>query len=473
MTTDLKAKLELRSSFLWRVGAAAGGMVSTLLLTVVAVRTLNHQEAATFFAILAALSFGSKIGCLGMGPNVVRLVAAQPDAAERRKTAGTHLRATFLLSCLTAPVIAFIGCNGLFGHGNFLPALVMTTVLIVIESTRLMISDIFAAEGRVRASVATMHYVRSLVVLPFVIIAVYVFNDPSLLAVLGTYLAVAAVQFLVALAQVNRYASLFESTGGLATLRKAVKEGTQLFSLDLAEFMIMQGTIWLATATFPPPIATQYSAAVTLAMQVTIFESLAALAVVAPATRLWATGKKDEVIKMLSNAATLSTAVVVTIFIALLMLGSFVLKLAYGSGMEPAATMLVVLAAGGIVQVSAKRSVTVLIVSGEISAAARTATTLMLLTVPCAVVAAVYGGPIPLAVVTACGIAILAVGQFFTARRTLGLAPHANVNIIGAAMYLAHLSDSELDKAQPSPVTPVETPQAPTVLPAAIAEVKP
>ena len=258
----------------------------------------------------------------------------------------------------------------------------MTTVLIVIESTRLMISDIFAAEGRVRASVATMHYVRSLVVLPFVVIAVYALNNPSLLAVLGTYLAVAAVQFIVAVVQVNKYASLFESTGGFATLQKAVKEGTQLFSLDLAEFMIMQGTIWLATAVFPPPIATQYAAAVTLAMQVTIFESLAALAVVAPARRLWVVGKKDEVIRMLSNAATLSTTIVVAIFASLLLLWAPYAEGRVWPEMEPAATMLVILAAGGVVQVSAKRSITVLIVSGEITAAARTATLLMLLTGP-------------------------------------------------------------------------------------------
>jgi O-antigen/teichoic acid export membrane protein len=448
VTTDLKAKLELRSSFLWRVGAAAGGMASTLLLTVVAVRSLSHQEAATFFAILAALSFGSKIGCLGMGPNVIRLVAAETDAGERRKIAGTHLRAAFLLSGLTAPLIAFIGCNGLFGHPVFLPAFVMTTILIVIESARLMISDIFAAEGRVRASVATMHYVRSLLVLPFVVIAVYALNDPSLLAVLATYLAVAAIQFLIAVAQVNRYASLFGSTGGIATLRKAVKEGTQLFSLDLAEFMIMQGTIWLATAVFTPSVATQYAAAVTLAMQVTIFESLAALSVVAPATRLWAVGKKDEVIRMLSNAATLSTAVVIVIFLSLLLGGPLLLKVAYGPAMEPAATMLVILAAGGIVQVSAKRSVTVLIVSGRITAAARTATTLMILTVPCAVAAAVYGGPLMLAVVTAVGIGALAVGQLVTARRTLGLAPHASFNVLAAARYLAHLSGPDSEQAE-------------------------
>ena len=54
------------------------------------------------------------------------------------------------MSCLSAPFIAFVGCNGLLGHRNFWPIFVMTTLLIAIESTRLMVSDIFAATGRAR-----------------------------------------------------------------------------------------------------------------------------------------------------------------------------------------------------------------------------------------------------------------------------------------------------------------------------------
>ena len=68
--------------------------------------------------------------------------------------------------------------------------------------------------------------------------------------------------------------------------------------------------------------------------------------------------------------------------------------------------------------------------------------------------AAVYGGPVPLAVVTACGIAVLALGQLITARRTLGMAPHATFNIVSAAKYLANLSGSVTDIADPEPASP-------------------
>lgn len=71
---DADAKRELRHSFTLRVGAAAAGMVSTFLLTVIVVRTLNPLDTAAFFAVLAALSIGSVVGRLGLGPNVIRLI---------------------------------------------------------------------------------------------------------------------------------------------------------------------------------------------------------------------------------------------------------------------------------------------------------------------------------------------------------------------------------------------------------------
>jgi O-antigen/teichoic acid export membrane protein len=449
LSINASANVELRRSFMWRTLAAAAGMASTLLLTVVIVRTLDPHEAATFFAVLVALSFGSMIGCLGMGPNVIRLMAAEPDPVDRRKIAGTHLQATFLLSCLSAPFIALVSCNGLLGHSIFLPACVLTTFLIVIESTRLMISNIFTAAGRVHASVATMHYVRSLLALPFVVLAVFAISQPSLLVVLGTYLAVAAIQFAVALLHAREYVAIFEFSAGVSTLRKAIGEGTQLFTLDLSEFMIMQGTIWLATAVFSPAVATQYAAALTLAMQVTILESLSALAVAAPAARLWAAGKKEEVVRMLSNAATLSTLVVIIVVALLAVFGRFVVEVAYGPSMRPAATMLLILATGGIVQASCQRSNTMLIVSGSITAAARTAILVLIVALPCAVAAALLSGPIALAVVTSLSVAAISTGQWLTARKILGRAPHAHYRIVRAARELASDPDA---KAEPCEV---------------------
>ena len=42
----------------------------------------------------------------------------------------------------------------------------------------------------------------------------------------------------------------------------------------------------------------------TIATQVTLFEGLAALAVMPPAARLWAAGRKREVVRLLSDLST-------------------------------------------------------------------------------------------------------------------------------------------------------------------------
>jgi O-antigen/teichoic acid export membrane protein len=441
------ANRELRHSFTWRTLAAAGGMVSTLLLSVVVVRNLDPAEAATFFAILAALAFGPKIGCLGMGPNIIRLLPSEPDPLLRRQLAGTHLRASLLLSAVSAPLIAFVGCNALIGHSDFLPVFVLATVLIVIESLRLMLSDIFAAVGRVRASVATMHYVRSMLVLPFVTLVLVVMGRSSLLWVVSVYLVVALVQFVFALVASRHHVAVFGGSFTWSTMQQAIGQGAQLASLDLSEFLVMQGTIWLATATLNPVAATQYAAAVTLAMQVTVLESLAALAASAPAARLWAAGKKDQVVRMLSNASTLST-VVVLVFVALLaVFGPYALELAYGPGMRPAATMLLIIAIGGICQAFCKSSMIYLMVSGHLGAAARTATLVTVAAIGAAVAAVLLSGPFALAVVTSVSVAATSLFQWLTARVILGRAPNAHFHVLRAARELASDRDGEASDA--------------------------
>jgi len=436
MSLNASANVELRRSFVWRTAAAAAGMASSFLLSVIVVRTLDAPEAATFFAILAALAIGPLIGRLGLGPNVIRLMAAEVDPKARRHIAGTHLQATFLLSSLTAPLIALVGCNGLIGHSNFVAAFVLTTVLIAIESTRLMLSDIFAAVGRVRASVATMHYIRNVLALPLVALIVFAVSRPSLVAILMTYLAVSAIQFTAALVHARNDVAMFRLSASLATLRAVIGQGMRLFSLEFCEFMMMQGTIWLATALFTPVAATQYAAAATLAMQVTVLESLAALALTPPAARLWAAGRKDEAARMLSNAATLSALVVIVVVTFLAIFGPFALEVAYGADMRPAATILLILAASGIFQAFFSVSITMLIVSGHISAAARTALGVLIVALPCAVAAAWLSGPIALAVVSSLSVSAMATCQWLTARRVLRPAPHAHHRLARAAREL-------------------------------------
>jgi len=76
---------ELRRSFGLRTAAATAGLLSTFLLTVVGVRTLDPGDAAVLLSVLAALSIGPLLGRLGLGPNLIRLLPTEPDTATRHR----------------------------------------------------------------------------------------------------------------------------------------------------------------------------------------------------------------------------------------------------------------------------------------------------------------------------------------------------------------------------------------------------
>ncbi|WP_284232563.1 lipopolysaccharide biosynthesis protein [Mycobacterium antarcticum] len=436
MSTDEGANSEVRRSFGWRAFAAVGGMATTFLLSVIVVRSLDLQEAAAFFAILASISLGPLVGRLGLGYNVIRLMGAESDALRRRQIAATHLHATALLSVLSAPFIALIGCVALIGHSDFVPVMVMTALLIAVESTRLILSDIFAATGRVRASVATMHYARNMAALPLVALVVLIAHRPSLLAVIATYCAVSATQVVIALVHARHEVSIFRFSSGVATLRTTIGQGTKLFSLDFSEFMLRQGMVWLATAAFSSLAATQFSATATLATQVTLLDSLFALAVAPTAARLWAAGQKSRVIRILSDAATMNTLIAIVVLTVVATLGPFVLEVAYGPEMRTASSLLLILTAAGAFQACFDGSITLLVISGNITAASRTAVAVLAVALPCACVAAWMGGPIALAVVVLASIATKSICMWLVARKVVGVAPCAHLNPIRAFRQL-------------------------------------
>jgi O-antigen/teichoic acid export membrane protein len=438
------AKTELRRSFSLRVLAASLGAIATFLLTVIVVRTLDAPDSAVFFAILAALSIGSIVGRLGLGPNVVRLIPAESDRQKRRVIAGTHLKATMLLTAPTAPVVALFASIGLIGHGNFLPVFILTSSIIMIETVRMMLSDIFAGLGRVAASVATMHYLRSIMVVPVVGVVAITFERPTLVTLLATYAAVSAVQLVVALWLGRKEMSLAGSQG-TGALRAAFSAGTRLFSLDVASFTMVAGSIWIANAVFTPDAATRYSAAAAIAMQVTVLESLAAWAVTAPAARLWAAERRQEVVRLLSNLATVNTAVVVVVVGALAMVGGTALEIAYGPSMRSAAVVLVILACGGIFQAAFGVSIAMLIISGHINEVSRTALIVVAVELPAAIAAAHFGGAEALASVSSAGVTLLAASEWLTARKCLDEAPRPHLNVVRAVREIVWSCRTEAD----------------------------
>jgi O-antigen/teichoic acid export membrane protein len=447
VSTERSANGEFRHSFLWRIVTAGAGMVASFMLSVIVVRGLDDRDAATFFAILAALAVGPLVGRFGLGANVIRLVPAEPDRAARREIAGTHLLAVGIGSLLSAPLIAVFGCNALIGHSGFVPVFLLASLLIAVESARLMVSDIFAATGRVKSSVATTHYVRTVLALPFIALTVQLLGHESLISVLATYLVVALAQFAVALYRARTEISLPRLGAAVSMLRVAVSQGVRVFSVDLSEFMIMQGTIWLATALLTPAVATQYALAVTLGMQVALFKNLAASAVAPPAARLWAAGAKTQVIRVLSNAATLSAVVAVVLVVLIALFGRAAIGFAYGPDMRPTATMLLIIALGGTVQASFNASATLLIISGHIAEAARVALAVLAAAIPLAVVAALLLGPVALATVTAASLSVMYLSQYANAKRCLGAAPRATRHVTDAAREL--LRDRSAGEAEP------------------------
>ncbi|MCZ8379294.1 lipopolysaccharide biosynthesis protein [Mycobacterium sp. CPCC 205372] len=439
---------EFRHSFGWRVLTAGGGMAASFALTVLVVRGLPDRDAATFFAILAALAIGPLIGRFGLGTNVIRLVPAESDPAVRRQIAGTHLLAVVIASSVSAPVIAIFGCNALIGHEGFVPVFILATLLVGVESTRLMVSDIFAATGRIGSSVATTHYVRTMLALPFVAATMFALGNETLVGVLTAFLGVAVVQFAVALLKARTLVTFPKLGAAFSMLRTAAGQGVRVFSIDLSEFMIMQGTIWLATAALTPVVATQYALAITLGMQVALFKNLAASAVAPPAARLWAAGARAQVVRVLSSAATLSTAVAIGLVVLIAAFGSAAVAFAYGNEMRPTATMLLIIAFGGTVQACFSASVTLIIISGHLAEAAHVAIAVLVVAAPTAVAAAVYGGPIALSAVTATSLAVMYTAQYFNTRKCLGSAPRANRRLTAAAREL--LREPAADDVEPA-----------------------
>ncbi|MBI3225694.1 MAG: lipopolysaccharide biosynthesis protein [Mycolicibacterium cosmeticum] len=429
------AKSELRRSFSSRVLAAAVGMVATFLLTVIVVRFLNTRDAAAFFGVLAALPIGSIVGRVGLGNNVVRLIPSEPDPERKRIIAGTHLRATFLMTLPTAPIIALCATAGLIGHSNFVPALLLTSLMVLIESIRMMLSDIYSAVGRVFASVATTHYLRSIVVLPVVAVVAFSVAQPTLVEMLLAYTAVSAGQVLIALVA-GRSDIALRHTPGLASLRRTIASGARLFTLELTAFLIVSGTIWLSNAALPPHDAKLYAVATTIAIQVTILESLAATAVLPPAARMWVADRKPEVLRMLSNLATVNTVITTTVVLMLVFFGGFFLELAYGPGLRDANILLVILAVGGIPQAALSVNTSLLIIAGHLDAVCRTSLIVLALVVPGTIAAALLGGALPLAIVAAAGLSALYIGQWFTARRIFGDTPKPRWHVATAAREL-------------------------------------
>ncbi|MBW0114573.1 lipopolysaccharide biosynthesis protein [Pseudonocardia abyssalis] len=426
--TSADTTSELRRSFGWRMPTAIAGLASTFLVTVVAVRLLDGRDAALFLSVLIALNIGPMIGRLGLGQNVLRLIPAQPDDAGRRRVGGGHLLATLLLSAGTAPVVAVLAGASAAGRPGHLLVVCGVAVLIVLETVRLTLSDVFAAHGLVRWSVAMTHHVRSTVVLPLTLVLVLLPSASAVLSLIGIYVAVSALLLLIGMVRARHLVTI-HGAGAASMVVRSVVTGAVLFATDLAAFAVGQGTVWAATAGLPAEASAQYATAAVLALQITVVESLAAIAVMPAAARLWASGQHERMVRILSAVATLTTAAAVVAVLVLVAAGPLVLHVAYGPELTGAYPMLVILAAAGLAKTSFGINIAVLVISGHARRAAVTALVVLGLAVPAAWWAVGTQDARWLAAVAGGATVVLAVAQWRTAATVVRSAarPHADL----------------------------------------------
>ncbi|MGY2078760.1 lipopolysaccharide biosynthesis protein [Modestobacter sp. SYSU DS0657] len=434
MTQAAGEAQEVRRSFGLRMVVAVLGLVATFLTSVLAVRALDARPAAGFLAILGALMLGPMVGRLGLGQSAIRAIAAATGPAEIAVQVVAHLRAVAVLSLLTAPGVAWLATAVVQDDRGRVVLLV--AAMIVLETVRLTVSDVYAALGRIPWSVAATHHSRSiLALLAMGVVVLLQGGETTLLTLLTVYAAVSLVLLAVV---VGRLPLRSRGAGRRwwAPMLAAVAAGAWLFTVELGAFLVGRGDVWLAGWAFGAQDALQYSTASVLAMQVTVLEGLANIAIAPVAARMWAAGDRARVFRLLSASATLSTAVTVLAVAAAWLLGPQALAL-YGDGLGDAAPYLGVLATGGLGMAVCGSCAVLLVVTGNGRAAAGSVAVAMLVAVPAAVLAARLGGPLPLAVASAVATALLFGSYVLTCRRTFGRAPLPTRHLKRSLLLLA------------------------------------
>jgi O-antigen/teichoic acid export membrane protein len=232
----------------------------------------------------------------------------------------------------------------------------------------------------------------------------------------------------------------------------AVIAGAQLFAVELGAFLVGRANVWLAGWAFTDQDALLYSTASVLAMQVTVLEGLANIALTPVAARLWAEGRRDRVFALLRASATVSTLVTLALVAGVWLLAPEVLSI-YGDGLDGAAVYLSVLATGGLGMSVFGSCAVLLVVTGKGRAAAAAVGVSVLIATPVAVLAALFGGPMQLALAGAAGTMLLFASYAVACHLALGRAPLPTLRIKQSLLVLAGRGPAEDD-------APVEVPDA-------------
>jgi O-antigen/teichoic acid export membrane protein len=396
---------ELRRSLSWRLLVAAVGTVATFALTTVVARTLPPAEVTVFYALLAALMIGPILGRFGLNQWAVRDLASVRTRQELGAAVALgrhHTRSAAIPAALAAPVISLLFIAGV-SHGRINPWwAVVASVILFGETWRLAMSDVMTGLGQTGWAAALAHQVRAIAVT--LAVALHLVVWPGELDLDRLLVLMAVVTGSLASAGLYRLWTMPATPSGRPRqldLLALIRRGFPFLVVDLIVVVVARGDVWLAAPTLSEQTAARYGTASVIASQIGIPIGLASLALAPVVAGTVAQGRLDDVERAVRSLATVVAWLLIPGLAVVVVVGRPMLELIYGAPYGAAFPFLVVLMVGNVALALLGAGPVVLLMSGRHWEAMVVAVSWFAFAGPAAIVAAVVGGPMALAVASA------------------------------------------------------------------------
>lgn len=339
-------KAEFRVSFVWRVGFAIAGIFANFALGVVAARSLEKREVASYYVLVTALMIGPSLARMGLGAKAVQQIGALRGSGDPNE-ARSFARATLTKSALSTIVVS--GVLGALvvarpGDEHYVVLSLLASGLLACEAIRLTIADVFAGFGRARWSAAMTHSVRAILSALIVGALMLAGVDLTLGVVFGAVAAASAGLVLAGWWRVRPDIRCDRTSAHRARLPLAA--GAAFLVAELVGLIIGRGDIWIAAWSLDAKQAALYGAASVIAMQLGTPVGLANMALAPVIAAEWHAGRRRQVEDLVRSILTLATLAMVPIVVVIVLWGGDLLSWLYGAEFGAAGDELAVLAVG-------------------------------------------------------------------------------------------------------------------------------
>jgi O-antigen/teichoic acid export membrane protein len=403
--SDPPTSAEFRRSLSWRLLAAPIGTLATFVLTAIAARRLTPADLTVFYALLAALMIGPILGRFGLNQWAVKDLASlrTRDDVEAAVALGRrYVISAVAPAALAAPIISGLFIAGISQGRLDLSLTLLAAVILFAETWRLAIGDVLIGLGQTGWSAVLGHQVRAIVVTLAVLSVQLIAPDAlDLNRILGM-MALVAVGLVVG--GLHRLWTLpARQTSGQIALHvpELLRRGYPFLVVDLIVVVVARGDVWLAGPALTDETAARYGTASILGAQIGVPIGLASVALAPVVAGLFAQRKLEAVERAVRSVATLVGYALIPVLVASFFFGESLLAWVYGPLYVDAHPYLLVLMIGNLALAVLGAGPVVLLMSGRQRETMVVCVSWFAVAAPTAVIAAIVGGAMALAVASA------------------------------------------------------------------------